>query len=90
MDRDKIVKIGDPIRIFRDRMHNPIASYYLVGLTETPCGVALYQYSNQHCTAAFLKDSSGNEVLIEHYDDFHIADAEELRELYEIYSWAFE
>jgi len=90
MDRKKLIKIGEPIRIVRDRMDNPIASYYLVGLTEAACGIALYQYGNEFCTLAFFKDAAGIEILIEHYDEQHFSEGQDITELYKIYGWAFE
>jgi len=90
MDAEKLVKIGDPIMIFRDRDNNSVVSYYLVGITAYPVGIATYQYKNDLCTAAFLKDAAGRETLIEHNDDGQFAGVSDVRELYRIYRWAFE
>lgn len=89
MEREQLYKIGHPIRVIRYRHNCPVVSYYFVGLTESPSGIGLHQYDNNHCTAVFLKDPSGEESLIEHYDDYNLIDIVELRELYRIYSWVF-
>ncbi len=89
MEREQLYKICHPNRVIRDRHNRPVVSYYLIGLTESPSGIGLYQYDNNHCTAAFLKDPSGEETFIEYYDDYNLVDIVELRELYRIYSWAF-
>jgi len=90
MNRETLTKIGDPIRIWRDRDGRPTLSYYLVGSATNPIGIGLFHFTNTFCTAAIVKDAGGREMLIERYDDDHPVGEHELEYLFEIYKWAYE
>lgn len=89
MKRELLFKFGSSIKVNYDLLKYPISEYVLVSFKGKPVGVAFFQGRNKYCTAAIVLNTEGDEILIEHWDEWHFCETSDIKELRKIYNWAF-